>query len=118
MNQQARVIMPVLRQRLITLCNAFFDARSNQTNLRKFYLSTDRVILGIDPGTSIMGFGVIHISGNKMHLLELGVLRLEKLEGHPLKLKEIFESSIRMIDRKSTRLNSSHIPLSRMPSSA
>jgi crossover junction endodeoxyribonuclease RuvC len=62
-------------------------------------LSTDRVILGIDPGTSIMGFGVIHISGSKMSLLDLGVLRLEKLEEHPLKLKEIFESSIRMIER-------------------
>jgi len=62
-------------------------------------LSIDRVILGIDPGTTIMGFGIIQITGTKMSLLELGVLRLEKLEDHPAKLKEIFESSIRLIEK-------------------
>jgi crossover junction endodeoxyribonuclease RuvC len=62
-------------------------------------LTTDRVILGIDPGTTIMGFGIIHISGSKMTLLELGVLQLHKLEDHPSKLKEIFEHSIVLIEK-------------------
>ena len=58
-----------------------------------------RIILGIDPGTTIMGFGIIQITGTKMSLLELGVLKLAKLETHPDKLKEIFESSIRLIEK-------------------
>ena len=33
------------------------------------------IILGIDPGTTIMGFGVIIIKGEKMNLLELNHLK-------------------------------------------
>lgn len=46
-----------------------------------------------------MGFGIIHISGSKIKLLELGVLQLHKLEDHPTKLKEIFERSIVLIEK-------------------
>jgi len=46
-----------------------------------------------------MGYGVVHIIGREMKLLELGVLRLQKLEGHPLKLKEIFARTIDLIER-------------------
>jgi len=61
-------------------------------------MNTDRVILGIDPGTTIMGYGVIHIKERKMKLLSLGVLHLSKYENHPLKLKKIFERTIGLID--------------------
>ena len=46
-----------------------------------------------------MGFGIIQITGTKMSLLEMGVLKLAKLETHPDKLKEIFESSIRLMEK-------------------
>ncbi len=59
---------------------------------------TDRIILGIDPGTNIMGYGLIHIKGNKMELIVMGVLRLEKVENHPLKLQRIFDRTIALID--------------------
>ena len=48
-------------------------------------------VLGIDPGTSLMGYGLIKIEGNKLALLQFGVIHLKKYIGHELKLKKIFE---------------------------
>ncbi len=62
-------------------------------------ISTDKIVLGIDPGTTIMGFGVLHIQGNKMKLLEMGVLKLNKIDDHPLKLKKIFEETVLLIEK-------------------
>lgn len=60
---------------------------------------TERVILGIDPGTNIMGYGVIIIKGNKMELVSLGTFNFDKKDSHALKLKEIFEKTISLIDQ-------------------
>lgn len=62
-------------------------------------MSTDKIILGIDPGTTIMGFGVIHITSKRMTLLETNVIHLSKLRDHPLKLQTIFEQTIRIIEK-------------------
>jgi crossover junction endodeoxyribonuclease RuvC len=51
----------------------------------------DQIILGIDPGTSVMGYGVIHIKGKELILLQYGVIHLKKYSTHELKLKKIFE---------------------------
>lgn len=59
---------------------------------------SDRIILGIDPGTTIMGYGLIHIKGNQMKLLSMGVLHLNKLPTHADKLKRIFERTLALID--------------------
>ena len=59
---------------------------------------TDKIILGIDPGTTIMGYGLIHIKGKNMELMQMGVLHLVKLSSHELKLKRIFERTLAMID--------------------
>jgi crossover junction endodeoxyribonuclease RuvC len=61
-------------------------------------MQTDRIILGIDPGTSIMGYGIIHIKGTKMELIQMGVLNLKKLESHELKLKRIFKVTLQLVD--------------------
>ena len=61
-------------------------------------MPTDKIILGIDPGTTIMGYGLIHIKGKNMELLQMGVLHLAKLSSHELKLKRIFEQTLAMID--------------------
>jgi crossover junction endodeoxyribonuclease RuvC len=60
--------------------------------------SVDRIILGIDPGTTVMGYGLIRVKGKKMELIALGVLHLHKLDGHALKLKKIFEKTLSLID--------------------
>ncbi len=61
-------------------------------------MTTDKIILGIDPGTNIMGYGLIHIKGNKMELIVMGVLRLEKVANHPLKLQKIFDRTVALIE--------------------
>jgi crossover junction endodeoxyribonuclease RuvC len=61
-------------------------------------MNTDRVILGIDPGTNIMGYGAIHITGREMKLLSTGILALSKEDDHPLKLKKIYDRTIELIE--------------------
>lgn len=61
--------------------------------------NTDRVILGIDPGTNIMGFGVIHVKGKNIELLAFDVLNLSKIDDHALKLKKIFEITDKLIQK-------------------
>ncbi|WP_316822282.1 crossover junction endodeoxyribonuclease RuvC [Pedobacter gandavensis] len=58
----------------------------------------ERVIIGIDPGTSIMGYGVILEKGSKIELLSMGVVRMDHLEDHFLKLQRIFEKTMVLID--------------------
>lgn len=60
-------------------------------------MSSDRIILGIDPGTNIMGYGLIHQNGNKIRLITMGVLKLGKYGNHALKLKKIFERTLSLI---------------------
>lgn len=61
-------------------------------------MNEDRIILGIDPGTTIMGFGLIRVRNKKMEFLQLNELDLKKYKDHYLKLKLIFERTIELID--------------------
>ncbi len=58
----------------------------------------DRIILGIDPGTTVMGYGILKITNNKPVLLSMGVLELQKYKDHYIKLKKIFETVVRLCD--------------------
>ena len=60
-------------------------------------MNNDRIILGIDPGTNIMGYGLIHHKSSKIELISLGVIKLGKLPDHGLKLKKIFERTSALI---------------------
>ncbi len=60
--------------------------------------TTDKIILGIDPGTNILGYGLIHVKGTKIELIVMGVLRLEKIKDPALKLKKIFERVVSLIE--------------------
>ena len=61
--------------------------------------SIERIILGIDPGTSIMGYGIIKEVKNSVDLVCLGIVKLQHHDDHPLKLKHIFEKTILLIDQ-------------------
>ncbi len=61
-------------------------------------MGSDRIILGIDPGTNIMGYGLIHHQGNKIRLITMGILKLGKYKDHGLKLKKIFERTLALIE--------------------
>ncbi|WP_179351257.1 crossover junction endodeoxyribonuclease RuvC [Winogradskyella vidalii] len=61
-------------------------------------MSKEKIILGIDPGTTIMGFGLIKVKGKTMEFLQLNELMLKKYDDHYLKLKLIFERTVELID--------------------
>jgi crossover junction endodeoxyribonuclease RuvC len=66
--------------------------------MKKQTLINEKIILGIDPGTVIMGYAVIKVESKKPSLLVSGVLKLNKLEDHALRLKKIFERTLSIID--------------------
>ena len=51
----------------------------------------DKIILGIDPGTTVMGYGIIHVKNGKMSMLNFGIIQLNKLANQPDKLKRILD---------------------------
>lgn len=53
-------------------------------------MKPDRIILGIDPGTNIMGYGVVVINGRSLIMLAMGVLKLSKYEDHLERLRLIY----------------------------
>ena len=57
-----------------------------------------KIILGIDPGTSILGFGVIRVEEKKMTLLTMDVVRMDKIPDHALKLEKIFTRCVEIIE--------------------
>ena len=61
-------------------------------------MANERIILGIDPGTTIMGFGLIRVVNKKMEFIQLNELQLNKMDDHYMKLKRIFERTIELID--------------------
>ena len=59
----------------------------------------ERIILGIDPGTAVMGYGLVKETGSKIELIALGSIKIPgSTDDHMLKLKRIFEKTIGLID--------------------
>ena len=54
-------------------------------------MSEKKIILGIDPGTIVLGYGIIEVDKQKIKLLSMGVIHLSKYEDPLDKLKIIFE---------------------------
>ena len=61
--------------------------------------NTDKIILGIDPGTRILGFGVIHVLGSKAKYVDMGVINLKNIKDHFVTLKTIYEEVTAIIDK-------------------
>ena len=53
----------------------------------------ETIILGLDPGTNVMGYGIIAVNKSELKLLQFGVIHLKKYGTHELKLKKISISS-------------------------
>ncbi|UEG50424.1 crossover junction endodeoxyribonuclease RuvC [Ferruginibacter lapsinanis] len=53
---------------------------------------TSKTILGIDPGTVVMGYGLIRITGSTIKLVEMGVLKPGKVEDPYKKLQLIYNT--------------------------
>jgi crossover junction endodeoxyribonuclease RuvC len=61
-------------------------------------MADKKIILGIDPGTIVLGYGIIEIEKQKITLLSMGVIQLSKYEDHLQKLKIIYEKLHGLID--------------------
>jgi crossover junction endodeoxyribonuclease RuvC len=58
----------------------------------------EKVILGMDPGTQVMGYGIIQVGKAGLTLVQFGVIELKKFTSHELRLKRIFERVLNLID--------------------
>ncbi len=60
-------------------------------------MSQSRIILGVDPGTTIMGFGVIEVQGTRLNCLQLNELKLSKYDNHYVRLGHIYSRTSELI---------------------
>ena len=58
----------------------------------------DKIIIGIDPGTTVMGYGLLGVKDSKPLLIAMGVLQLSKLEDHYLRLRRIYDRVTSLVD--------------------
>jgi crossover junction endodeoxyribonuclease RuvC len=60
-------------------------------------LHQNKLILGIDPGTTIMGYGLLEINASKIKVIQYGVINLRSYSNHAIKLRKIFDRTIQLI---------------------
>lgn len=61
--------------------------------------SWDRIIIGIDPGTNLMGYGILGIKSKKPALIAMGVIKLSKFESHYLRLRRIYDRVLSLVEQ-------------------
>lgn len=61
-------------------------------------MKSEKIIMGIDPGTMLMGYALIKVTGSKAELMAMGVIKLEKYANHYIKLKKIYDRISSIID--------------------
>ncbi len=59
----------------------------------------DRIIIGIDPGTNVMGYGILGIKARKPHMIAMGVITLSKFESHYLRLRRIYDRVLALVEQ-------------------
>lgn len=59
----------------------------------------ERVIMGIDPGTNVMGYGILGVNGKQAEVVVMGVIKLSKFDSHYLRLRRIFERVTGLVDQ-------------------
>lgn len=58
----------------------------------------DRIIIGIDPGTNIMGYGVLGVSNRKPAMIAMGVIELHRQDSHYLRLRHIYDRVLGLVE--------------------
>ena len=59
----------------------------------------ERIVLGIDPGTLIMGYSILRVEDARAELVTMDVLYLKRIEDYNLRIRKIFDSVVEIIDR-------------------
>lgn len=62
-------------------------------------MAFDRIIIGIDPGTNLMGYGILGVTGKTPSMIALGVIRLSKFEDHYMRLHRIYERVLGLVEQ-------------------
>jgi len=57
-----------------------------------------QIILGIDPGTTVMGYGLLRVANNRPEMICMGVVDLRKTGDHYTRLHRIFERTLQLVD--------------------
>lgn len=65
------------------------------THLKEF----ERIIIGIDPGTNVMGYGILGISKRKPQMIAMGVIQLSKFESHYMRLHKIYDRVLGLVEQ-------------------
>jgi len=60
--------------------------------------TAEKIILGIDPGTNLMGYGLIRVEGKNISLMVMGVIDLKKYDNHYIKLQKIYERVSHLVE--------------------
>lgn len=71
------------------------EAPDTQHPMRQF----DRVIIGIDPGTNVMGYAILGVRAKKPQMVAMGVLELSRFESHYLRLRRIYDRVHSLVDQ-------------------
>ena len=58
----------------------------------------DKIIIGIDPGTNVMGYGLLGVNNGKPSLIAMGVLQLSKIEDHYMRLRRIYDRVLSLVE--------------------
>ena len=61
-------------------------------------MKAEKIILGIDPGTNVMGYGVLRVVDNKASLVVMGIIDMRKERDPYLRLGKIFDRVTGVID--------------------
>ena len=59
----------------------------------------DRRIIGVDPGTNLMGYAILQVDNGKPSLMTMGVIRLNKFEDHYMRLHRIYERVLGLVEQ-------------------
>ncbi len=59
----------------------------------------DKIIIGIDPGTNVMGYGIIGVKGKSPVAVAMGVIKLSRFESHYLRLGRIYERVLSLVEQ-------------------
>lgn len=71
------------------------SGQNTQVTLKQY----DKIIIGIDPGTNVMGYGILGIKAKKTIMIAMGVLSLSKFESHYLRLRRIYDRVLSLVEQ-------------------
>ncbi len=59
----------------------------------------EKIILGIDPGTNVLGYGLLKVEGKTLSVLEIGVVEMQKIGDPYVKLQKIYKTLSEIVER-------------------